>query len=280
MAYEVNNNISITIVTVVFNDVCGFEATTKSVISQNFKNLEFVVIDGASTDGTLEIIKKYKADIDFYVSEKDEGIYDAMNKGVENSHRDFVIFLNAGDVFASDNTLSEVANKIRDKDKAYFGRAITVGDKLSWFFPPLEISTSEKADIWSKKYLPNHQSIFFPRSFYTTNKYSTLFKISGDTEYKLRYLKENKNFIFLDINVSIFRLGGLSNESGNLANIFLQFREGVMISRLYYSRWRRLKYSFNLMKLIVKYVLRVSFGKNIHQQFLFYLNSLRTLSLK
>lgn len=270
----------ISVVTIVFNDILGIEKTVKSVIYQTYKNLEFIVIDGASTDGTLEIIKKYQSSIDFYLSEKDEGIYDAMNKGIENCHGDFAIFLNAGDVFASNDTLSEVANKIIDENIAHFGRAITVGDKLSWFFPPLTISSPEKADIWSKKYLPNHQSIFFPRSFYTTNKYSTIFKISGDTEYKLRYLKEKNNFIFLDISVSIFRLGGVSNESSNLANIFLHFREGIIISRLYYSHWRRLKEYFNLMKLIVKYVLRVSFGKNIHQQFLFYLNSLRTLSLK
>ena len=213
----------ISVVTIVFNDILGIEKTVKSVIYQTYKNLEFIVIDGASTDGTLEIIKKYQSSIDFYLSEKDEGIYDAMNKGIENCHGDFVIFLNAGDVFASDKTLAEVANKIGDKDKAYFGRAIIVGDKSNWLLPPLKISTSEKADIWSKKYLGNHQSIFFPRSFYVTNKYNTLFKLCGDTEYKLRYLKENSNFLFLDINICIFQLGGVSNESNNLSNMIYEF---------------------------------------------------------
>jgi putative colanic acid biosynthesis glycosyltransferase len=260
-------------VTVVFNDACGLKATIQSVFCQNYKNIEFVVIDGASTDGTLEIIEEYKANITFYLSEQDEGIYDAMNKGIENTHGDFVIFLNAGDVFASDKTLAEVANKIGDKDKAYFGRAITVGDKLNWLFPPLEISTSEKADVWSKKYLPNHQSIFFPRSFYATNKYNTLFKLSGDTEYKLRYLKENSNFLFLDINICIFQLGGVSNESNNLSNIFLQFKEKTMISRNYYSSSWRVKAYFHFVKLIVKYVLRVVFGKSFYQNCLFYINS-------
>lgn len=274
MMYTVNN-VLITVVTVVFNDACGLKATIQSVFCQNYKNIEFVVIDGASTDGTLEIIEKYKANITFYLSEKDEGIYDAMNKGIKNCHGDFTIFLNAGDVFASDKVLSEVANKIRDKDKAYFGRAIIVGDKLTWLFPSLEISTPEKADVWSKKYLPNHQSIFFPRSFYTTNKYNTLFKLSGDTEYKLRYLRESDNFIFLDINVCIFRLGGVSNESNNLANILLQFREGAMISRCYHSRWWRVKSYFNFIKSIIKYSLRIFFGKNVYQNFLLYLNSSR-----
>jgi len=269
----------ISVVTIVFNDILGIEKTVKSVTYQTYKNLEFVVIDGASTDGTLEIIEKYSSNITFYLSEKDEGIYDAMNKGIKNCHGDFAIFLNAGDVFASDKVLSEVANKIRDKDKAYFGRAIIVGDKLTWLCPSLEISTPEKADVWSKKHLPNHQSIFFPRSFYTTNKYNTLFKISGDTEYKLRYLRESDNFLFLDINVCIFRLGGVSNESNNLANILLKFREGAMISRCYYSCWRVKSY-FNFIKLIIKYSLRIFFGKNVYQNFLLCLNSLRTLLLK
>lgn len=268
------------VVTVVFNDILGFEATARSVCCQNYKSVEFIVIDGASTDGTLEIIKKYKDDITFYLSEKDEGIYDAMNKGIENSHGDFVIFLNAGDVFASDDTLSKVSSKISDKDKAFFGRAITVGDKLNWLFPPLEISTSEKADVWSRKYLPNHQSIFFPRSFYATNRYNTLFKLSGDTEYKLRYLKENNNFLFLDINICIFKLGGVSNQSNNLSNIFLQFKEQMVISKCYYSRYWRVRGYVYLVKLITKYILRIFFGKNVYQSFLLYLNSLRTLSLK
>ena len=94
------NNPKISVVTVVYNDVDHIESTIKSVISQTYPHIEYIVIDGGSTDGTVDIIKKYKNSIAYFISEKDNGIYDAMNQGIEYANGKFVCFLNCGDFFA------------------------------------------------------------------------------------------------------------------------------------------------------------------------------------
>lgn len=95
----------ITIITVVFNGAKFLEETIQSIINQVYKNVEFIIIDGGSTDGTLEIIKKYDYAIDYWVSEVDNGIYDAMNKGISVARGEWLNFMNSGDIIADDNTL-------------------------------------------------------------------------------------------------------------------------------------------------------------------------------
>ena len=90
--------IKISIITINYNDKIGLTKTLNSVISQSWQDFEFIVIDGGSTDGGREVIEQYKDKIDYWVSEPDNGIYDAMNKGVLNSSSDFVLFINSGDI--------------------------------------------------------------------------------------------------------------------------------------------------------------------------------------
>ncbi|MCI5136399.1 MAG: glycosyltransferase [Candidatus Electrothrix sp. AW2] len=93
----------ITVITVVFNGVQRLEETILSVIGQTYDNVEYIIIDGGSTDGTLDIIRKYEHAIDYWVSEKDRGIYDAMNKGIDLTTGEWMNFMNAGDSFFSKN---------------------------------------------------------------------------------------------------------------------------------------------------------------------------------
>ncbi len=95
------------IITVVFNGEKFLEQTIQSVINQTYKNIEYIIIDGGSTDGTLDIIKKYKDKIDYWASEKDEGIYDAMNKGIKVAKGKYLAFINADDWY-EDNALNHV----------------------------------------------------------------------------------------------------------------------------------------------------------------------------
>ena len=92
----------ISIITVCYNSFNGIERTIKSVIQQTYKNIEYIIIDGGSTDGTIEIINRYKENIDVLISEKDSGIYDAFNKGIRNSSGDMIAFLNSGDYYLKD----------------------------------------------------------------------------------------------------------------------------------------------------------------------------------
>ena len=100
----------ISIITVVFNGEKKLEKTISSVINQTYDNLEYIVIDGSSKDGTIDIIKKYEDKINYWVSEKDSGIYEAMNKGILASKGDYINFMNAGDFFTRKNLVSEVVN--------------------------------------------------------------------------------------------------------------------------------------------------------------------------
>lgn len=104
-----NNNMQkISIITVCFNAANGIERTIRSVISQSFINKEYIIIDGGSSDNTLNIISKYRNGVTKLISEKDNGIYDAMNKGIKYANGEWVIFMNAGDTFASPHVLSEI----------------------------------------------------------------------------------------------------------------------------------------------------------------------------
>jgi glycosyltransferase involved in cell wall biosynthesis len=101
------------IITVTYNAARWLERTIQSVISQSFPNIEYIIIDGNSTDGTLDIIKKYQSSITHWLSEPDKGLYDAMNKGLKLASGDYVWFINAGDRLYTENTVQEIVNKIK-----------------------------------------------------------------------------------------------------------------------------------------------------------------------
>jgi glycosyltransferase involved in cell wall biosynthesis len=99
----------ISIITVSYNNQDGLEQTIQSIINQTYKNIEYIIIDGGSTDGTVEIIKKYEDNIEFWTSESDNGIFDAMNKGLSHAHGEWVHYLNSSDVYFSHTTLENFA---------------------------------------------------------------------------------------------------------------------------------------------------------------------------
>ena len=109
----------VTVITVCYNAVSLIEKTIRSVLAQQYEHIEYVVVDGSSTDGTIEIIRKYEAHISHWITEQDEGIYDAMNKGVAMATGEWCIFLNAGDTFAADDVLNRVFQVPREADVIY-----------------------------------------------------------------------------------------------------------------------------------------------------------------
>jgi len=160
----------ISIITVVFNGEKYLEETIQSVINQSYDNVEYIIIDGGSTDGTLDIIKKYESQIDYWVSEGDEGIYDAMNKGMGISTGDYLLFLGSDDTLR--NNLLEISRYMLCSDTIYYGNVYCI--------------KSEK--IYNGKYnkykimLSNicHQSIFYPMGVYKKHKYNLKYLILSD----------------------------------------------------------------------------------------------------
>jgi glycosyltransferase involved in cell wall biosynthesis len=189
----------VTIVTVVRNGEKTLEQTILSTINQTYKNIEYIVIDGASKDGTLEIIRKYQNKIDFWTSEPDKGIYDAMNKGIDLAHGDWINFMNAGDCFYSDKTVSEFIAIHPDKNTHYYGDNIYFTPDISWVFPA---SLRRKTDFLKHNAF-SHQAVFYSLNrLKETGKYNTGLKISADFDITLRCFKKAR---FIKLNGIIAR---------------------------------------------------------------------------
>ena len=109
----------VSIITVSYNSVETIKDTIESVINQNYPNIEYMVIDGKSNDGTNEIIQKYKDEISCYLSEKDSGIYDAMNKGIQSATGDLIGILNSDDIYSNNGVISKIVDRIGNNDGIY-----------------------------------------------------------------------------------------------------------------------------------------------------------------
>ncbi len=119
-------NPKISIITVTYNAEKVLEKTLTSIFKQTYKNIEVIIIDGGSTDETLHIISKYNDSIDMFISERDDGIYDAMNKGIDIATGDFITFLNADDEYYSETTIEELFSDIDEKTDVVYGDHVSI----------------------------------------------------------------------------------------------------------------------------------------------------------
>jgi putative colanic acid biosynthesis glycosyltransferase len=222
----------ISIITVNLNNAYGLEITIKSVRCQTNTNYEFIIIDGKSDDDSMVIIENNKDIIYYFVSESDKGIFDAMNKGLDIATGDFVIFLNSGDSFYDKNIIDYVINNITSLDKIYFGCAkIYHDDNTFYLFPKLD-SNKENITKFLKYYLPCHQAIFFPKIFYTKNRYNLQFKNASDEDFKIKAILEYK-YDFFNIIISFFVLGGNSSAINSLKKVKEYSKEYKYIHKKY-----------------------------------------------
>ena len=212
----------ISILTVVFEDPKGLKKTLESIFSQNYEDLEIIVIDGGSLSKEMNEIFNIFADKIKLISEKDNGIYDAMNKGAMFAKGEWAIFLNAGDTFYENSTLNKISTYLIDPNCTYYGRAKIIDENSNaWFYPSINVDESNITK-WLSKRLPNHQAMFFPFSFYSNNKFDTTISISADSNYKIKALLNLSKF--LDIPVCNFYLGGASSNL-TIDSLYTQFRE-------------------------------------------------------
>lgn len=171
----------ISVITVSYNDVSGLEKTIKSVVSQTCTDYEYIVIDGGSTDGSQDVIKKYSDDITYWVSEKDRGVYHAMNKGLKHANGEYCIFMNAGDTFVDNNVLSHAAPLLCDADlvvgKAYMTRD---NEKISTVDPPQRMSLG----FWLYHSVI-HQAAFMRLENLKKRMYDENLRIVSDWKYML-----------------------------------------------------------------------------------------------
>lgn len=170
----------VTVATVVRNDREGFLTTAKSIFSQTYDNIEWVVVDGLSNDGTSEIVKRLLHRIDHCVIEKDSGIYNAMNKAIKLTTGEWLIFLNAGDTFYTGDTISELVESLLSDDEVIYGNAIEYETGRMKFYRPEE-------DYWLGM-VNDHQATMTRTSLYRKYGYDESYQIAGDFDFfsKLR----------------------------------------------------------------------------------------------
>jgi glycosyltransferase involved in cell wall biosynthesis len=181
----------ITIITVVYNDAGTLEDTILSVVNQTYENVEYIVVDGASTDGTLEIIKKYNNRIDYWTSEPDDGLYFAMNKGIALATGEWINLMNSGDSFYENTTLSELfGNQVYDSIDMIVG---TVFIRSTWgnFWGKIPKPNS----IWKQFY---HQAIFSKRSLNLEFPFDTSYKASADFNFVYKVYTGSRSIFVTD----------------------------------------------------------------------------------
>lgn len=179
------------IITVTYNAEKVLEETIQSVISQTYRHIEYIIVDGASVDGTLSLVEKYRAQIDKVVSEPDKGLYDAMNKAISLATGDYLCFLNAGDCFHEDHTLQQMVYTLRRNDlpDVLYGETAIV-DTNGHFLRMRRLSTPETL-TWKdfrKGMLVCHQA-FFPRRT-LVEPYNLHYRYSADFDWCIRILKK------------------------------------------------------------------------------------------
>ena len=197
--------LKLSIITINYNNAEGLKETIKSVISQKWDNFEYIIIDGNSTDKSVCIIENYQTSIDYWVSEVDKGIYNAMNKGIVRAKGEYLLFLNSGDLLNGVTALQNFINHPNFKGDIIYGDyKFLYGEKI---FPnhltPL---------FFIKSSLP-HQSTFLRRKvFDELGLYDESYKISSDREFFIRCFLSNKfKFNHVKYSLTIFDLCGLSN---------------------------------------------------------------------
>lgn len=199
----------ISIITVVYNGSKTIEQTINSVISQTYRNIEYIIIDGGSTDGTLDIIQKYKEHINQFVSEPDKGLYDAMNKGIAMAKGEIIGMINSDDWYEPNAVELIVQAYIKHPNKRIFhGDRFDITQDGSKKVRPFNSSTL-KFLFYGMTY--NHPSMFVHRDIYNETTYDIHLRALSDYEFVLtRYLKDRNDFCYIPSCYVNYRLDGIS----------------------------------------------------------------------
>lgn len=222
----------ISIITVIFNSKNSLEQTIKSVINQSYEHVEYIIIDGGSTDGTLDIIKQYEKNLAYWISESDRGIYDAMNKGITVAKGKIIGILNSGDLYNQD-ALKKVA-KLYDNNQQ--NEYLIITGAMTRFDNDTKIEFIQKRSLTDLRRRINlGMPINHPATFVTKNIYETIgcfnpkYKIGGDYDFIFRaYHSQIVQFIFTDDILAAMSMGGVSEKSTNL---WIRAREAIKIRK-------------------------------------------------
>lgn len=226
----------VSIITVCYNSERHLEQTILSVLGQSYDNIEYILVDGGSTDGSLDIIRRYDDHVAFWVSEPDDGIYDAMNKGIALSTGDIVGMLNSNDYYPPDAVERVVEASLEDEEASIFhGRMVLLNEKDDSFFAEYPGTT----DNMLSKFGMNHPTCFVRRRIYDGNSFRTRYRVAADYDLMLRLHLAGEKFHHIDRVLAYFRVGGESSTYYRpRVEIYMLRRENGLLSAPVYF-WKR-----------------------------------------
>jgi glycosyltransferase involved in cell wall biosynthesis len=250
----------LSIITVNLNNLGGLQSTLSSVWQQRWQDFEIIVIDGGSTDGSVDYIKEFEDKITYWVSEPDAGIYDAMNKGIEKARGEYLYFLNSGDALYSEDILNQIFSHSIIEDILYGNtQYVTNGIPNSKFIAPNALSAEVLLD-----HTLNHQSVFFNRRLFENNRYNTNYKYLADWVFYTNAVVFGKaSFKYIDLTIVNYDLGGFSsrieaNESmeGERLKFYLEHKDFYLpLFYRFYREQHRIYNEFSYSR-VLKWILK------------------------
>jgi glycosyltransferase involved in cell wall biosynthesis len=233
--FQKERNPLVSIITVNYNSGSTIEQTIKSVINQTYLNINYIIIDGGSQDDSLNIIQRYKSYLKYWKSERDNGIYDAMNKGIKaiSEYDSYILFLNADDYLYSNSTIERIVSYFDNEDFIY-GKILSIGESIQVFLGK-ELTLND---------LPinmiQHQATFIKRSlFEELGNFNVSYKIAADYDFAVRVMKSNYKYKFVNEVVAVMRMGGASSKIYQTT-----FREKSQIIKIHYRGLTKTKALF------------------------------------
>jgi len=210
-----NNAPLFSVVTVVYNGEKHIEQTIQSVLQQSYPNIEYIVVDGNSTDKTVDIIKKYENQIDYWVSEKDTGIYNAMNKGIKLCSGDYISFINADDWY-KEEIFTKIVDKLSSEKPDYIVGNVVMLDENDKYLKTLAVDFN----IY-KRFMPfGHPGLFVKKDIVQNFKFNEEYKIVADYDFCIKLIEEKLSYKCLPYDIAYFRIGGVSNTLNTTNEIF------------------------------------------------------------
>jgi putative colanic acid biosynthesis glycosyltransferase len=179
----------ISVITVVLNGIDHIEKTMASVVDQTYENIDYIVVDGGSADGTQSIIKKYEDRLSYWISERDLGIYDAMNKGIDVSNGDWLFFLGSDDEFFNRSTIDDIARSLQDNLSLVFGKIM---------YRDHRIVKSRLNALTLLHNTVHHQSAFYNKKLFSAWRYDPHLKIISDYELNLKIYLSKMSYQYVD----------------------------------------------------------------------------------
>lgn len=223
----------ITVVTVVYNGESTLENTIKSVVNQTYDNVDYIIIDGGSKDGTLDIIKKYEDKIDYWQSEPDKGIYDAMNKGIRLAKGEYVALLNSGDWYEKDAVECVVNSYTIHKDvDVFYGlmRVLDENKEFQWIY-----GYGHKI---LGSFMISHPTSFVRREVYNKIQYNLSYRSAADYDLFLTLYRNNYKFLFIEKIYANYLLGGMSDSYiGKKESLLVQYRHKTISFAIFFLKF-------------------------------------------